>query len=410
MSLGSCTTTRTSLNDIPLRNNLRASNGACTFTRASSAWYEDDTGTVQVALTNIPRISPTKGLLIEEARLNVQINNDAMNLWTRPFGVTGSANTTDTLDPLGTNTAEKITEDDTLLAHGMDAGAMTTVSGSTYELSCYVKKGTRDWFRFNAAGGTAGNCWFNITTLAAGATPTTGITSVTARAVQNGWVRISAIFDNDAFFVGTSKFFGVYHATGDNVTNFAGTVNDYFYAWGFQAEAGSFATSPILTAGTAVTRAAENDTKVSTTGWSINSGRVMFDYIPIWSGVSGDNRFLVDSRWPGGARGFIIFMDPQASAELNVVSGNAGGSTQIASAVLVWTIGVTYRIEYAWGRGNMYLWRTAAGVKTLVASNLTGTAQMPDTFNPTAGICTSAAGGDPRIANGSISNLRVSRI
>ena len=385
---GSCTTTRVVLNDIPLRNNLRASNGACTFTRASSAWYEDDTGTVQVALTNIPRISPTKGLLIEEARTNYWTNSSNAGVWATNGHVSASIN--------------------------MESGPFATVMGGAEVDYIYNIDGVTAGAYQSPSLGTAQGPKTTSAYVAAGNSTSSSLQVYTAApgsgGTYNSWNALSASFNRvvtTATIAGTPD--GVIAALW--VPNVLLPVSGaYIKVAHVQIESGSFATSPILTAGTAVTRAAENNTKVSTTGWSINSGRVMFDYIPIWSGVSGDNRILVDSRWPGGARGFIIFMDPQASAELNVVSGNAGGSTQIASAVLVWTIGVTYRIEYAWGRGNMYLWRTAAGVKTLVASNLTGTAQMPDTFNPTAGICTSAAGGDPRIANGSISNLRVSRI
>src|SRR3954464_10592323 len=52
-----------------------------THTRAGSAWYFDQTGTLQAAATNVPRLDwdpvtlQPRGLLVEEARTNGIRNN-----------------------------------------------------------------------------------------------------------------------------------------------------------------------------------------------------------------------------------------------------------------------------------------------------------------------------------------------
>ena len=199
-----------------------------------------------------------KGLLIEEARTNLQTySSDFSNvIWSKTnITVTAAA----TASPDGTTNAQKLAA--TATAATVINATPVAVAATSATYSIYVKQGT---------GASIGNTFLirNSTTAtvllggtinyATGAwTYSTGSTGVTVSNAGNGWWRIQM-----------SATTGI--TSGDLIHGYVGwggasaTIGDHIFAYGAQLEAGSFATSYIPTVASTVTRSADVATMTGT--------------------------------------------------------------------------------------------------------------------------------------------------
>jgi hypothetical protein len=195
-------------------------------------------------------------LLIEEQRTNLLLRSEEFDnaSWTKS-ATTVSANSTTAPD--GTTTADKLVEDSTNSGHSVFQNT-SVVSGTTYTMSGFFKKGERNfgWLKFADGATNWGRC-FNLNTGQVG-NVVSGFTAPTASTITdvgNGWFRCTITMTAGASGTGGHDM-GVMATDGTRV--YLGTGTSGIYIWGAQLEAGAFATSYIPTVASQVTRAADS--------------------------------------------------------------------------------------------------------------------------------------------------------
>ena len=189
-----------------------------------------------------------QGIMVEPAATNL------MFVATPSSGhsnITWSGNTLETLDPAGTNTASKMT---TTATAGTNIVDSATVAATSCTASVYIKATASELNRFVLRNGTTATILLDITisNFSTGAfSYNTGSAGASVEVLNNGWLRVvlsasAGITSGDLiqFYTG---------ALGNSVA--AGQV---LYIWCRQLETGTVATSPIITYGAAVARAADN--------------------------------------------------------------------------------------------------------------------------------------------------------
>ena len=231
-----------------------------TFTRASSATYVDVNGTIQTALTNIPRIDYSDGspaLLLEPASTNlITYSEDFSNALWRNFFTTdaGGENAPD-----GSVNAFKIigTADDNW--HGIYISGLVTQDSNTYTRSIYVKKGNQRYLNFSSYIYPNDSLWTNVFDFDTGnwTHECTGGAIHEPLVLADGWFKLS--FKADATGVGYTGFWvGMQnHPTNIGISTYYDATGDYFYIFGAGIEQLSFSTSYIPTSGATATRATE---------------------------------------------------------------------------------------------------------------------------------------------------------
>jgi hypothetical protein len=230
------------------------------FTRASIATFFDANGVLQTAGNNVPRFDhdPTtgesRGLLIEEARVNLHTNSNNLSTLT----TTGASVVSDVeIAPDGTNTADFLKEDSSNNQHRVRAAYSFVTQNLTYSLSIFAKAGTRNWLRLELQpGATFGAPRFAFFDLTNGVIGTVeGSTQARITSVNNGWYRCSITATASNSLPADSRFA---IAPSDNVVSFLGDGTSGLYLWGAQFEQGPFSTSYIPTTTTTVPREADS--------------------------------------------------------------------------------------------------------------------------------------------------------
>jgi hypothetical protein len=233
---------------------------AATRGGGTNGTFVGSNGLIQTAASgNVPRIDFYGGspaLLVEPSGTNLALQSEAFNTtWGRTrinaFGSGSVANTTGTLDPYGTNLADYLQEDTSASdTHRMNQN-IAVVSGTTYSMTCFLKSAERFQVGLYVfQGGVERYTIFNLASGTATATNATG----GIENYGNGWYRCRTTFTATAS--GTLSP-GIYLCDDSGNLAYTGTGTKGLYAFGFQFETGSVATSYIPTSTAAVTRNAD---------------------------------------------------------------------------------------------------------------------------------------------------------
>ncbi len=152
------------------------------------------------------------------------------------FGSGSVANTSATLDPIGTNTADLIVEDSANTTHYVQQFGPTLSSGTTYTFSVYAKKGGRDWLHLLLPSGvfTSGSAYFDLANGVLGST--SGGVTATISSVGNGWYRCSISKTATSSAGGN---YAILMASANNTISYQGNGTSGVYLWGAQLNSGS---------------------------------------------------------------------------------------------------------------------------------------------------------------------------
>lgn len=293
------------------------------YTRGSVATRVDENGLVSVVSNDQPRFDynpltlSVQGLLIEDSRSNLLAYSEQFNdaSWGK-FAITVTANAT--IAPSGALTADAVTLDATNAIHEIYK-TFTSVSGTTYTGSYFVKAGTHRYVQLLGPGAVFTQ-WANFD-LQTG-TRTAGTTGVgQINSFGNGWYRISlSAAAASSSSVARISLSLIPSGTSARATSFTGDGVSNIYVWGAQLEAGAFATSYIPTTTTALTRNAD---VASITGtnfsdwWQASKGGVLVRARP--GTVSGVCPWLQFDD--GTANEIIALRGNTTNPELYIVDG-----------------------------------------------------------------------------------------
>jgi hypothetical protein len=201
-----------------------------TFARASTATYYN-------------------GVTTAKAEENLLIESQELELWSNISATTATANTTTAPD--GTSTADTLTETTATTLHYAENRVAPTVSGSTYAISVFLKKGTGatapDVVQVTWAGaGFATNVYANFnltlgTVTASGA----GVISSAITDAGSGWYRCSftANASSSVTNSGTSVVFCNNDGSATRAPSYLGLLTSDVFVWGAQLEQRSAVTA-----------------------------------------------------------------------------------------------------------------------------------------------------------------------
>jgi hypothetical protein len=292
---------------------------------------------------------------VEPAATNLSFNSadfTASGTWTSGAN-TISANVTATLDPAGTNTAEKITPTAVSTTHFISSvQSIAITSGTTYTLSVFAKAGGYDFLRvaFSTEIMPASNrgASFNLTSGTVGDTQA----GVTARIENygNGWYRCSISRAATISATPSSPFF-FNSQNSDSATSvtFTGDGTSGAFLWGAQLETGSVATSYIPTTTGTGSRNADVISVTGAVSGSIGQteGTLYAEIVAQpYNGASFPAILQVDDG--ADSQRFAIFINPSGGIRIRLnASGVNTNLDSVSPSVLV--AGQTYKIAAAFG-------------------------------------------------------------
>lgn len=225
------------------------------------------------------------GLLIEESRTNLLLYSATFSnaAWTLTNATLTAAAT---IAPDGTQTAFNLVSN---TSTGLQAIAQTitkAASALAYTSTVHFKANqyTYSWLQISDGAGNGAIVYFNLTTgaistaVAGIGTAFTALSATTPTSIGNGWYRCNITGTSNTATSLVTQFGSSTNGTSNSVV---GNGYSGVYAWGCQAEAGSFATSYVATLASTVTRAAD---QASMTGTNFSSwynqaqGAVCFEW------------------------------------------------------------------------------------------------------------------------------------
>ena len=203
------------------------------------------------------------GYLSEGERTNLlKPSEDLTTTWVTSGNVTVTANAV--VSPDGNITADEIDDGTATNFHRVYGTSYLSSSGSTYTISCYLKKGTLRYvsIRGEAVPSTGNYPWITFDFDTQSIDENVNVDSSGYEDVSGGWYRVWMVYSS-SFTVGSGNIViaGSNIATAPGATSGGNSytgANDTFYVWGMTAELGAFPSSYIPTTTTAETRDADN--------------------------------------------------------------------------------------------------------------------------------------------------------
>ena len=224
------------------------------FSRASSATVVNQSGLIETVGSGTPRIDfqgNTKGaMLLEPSRTNLIENSYLFNSFT--FG--RSTKTLESgINPDGTTDVVLMSATSgTGGTHRAYSNSISVVSGTTYTISLFVKKGTSSKIQFDLLSGGEGGIGFGGSIFDFN---NETITKGSFEVFNDDWYHLKSTGTVSTTTSTSRMFLYVYDENGNKSFSANGTENMNLF--GAQLEQGSSATSYIPTSGSAVTRVGE---------------------------------------------------------------------------------------------------------------------------------------------------------
>jgi hypothetical protein len=208
---------------------------------------------------NIPRLDYSNGtcpsLLVEPQRTNLATYSEQFDdaSWNK---INSSVTANADISPDGYTNADRIYDNATSGQHRVGKN-ISVVSATTYTFSVFAKKGSlRYCYLFTVAGGASDRYYFDLQD---------GVSITAGGKIEDygsGWYRISAQVTAAAT---GNELFAFNLTNSSSSPTYSGTGTGYHMIYGYQVEAGDYATSYIPTTTASVTRNAD---QISKTGIS----------------------------------------------------------------------------------------------------------------------------------------------
>jgi len=289
------------------------------FSRASTALRRNSAGLWESVAINIPRLHyPVGGgcpsWLFEPQATNIFLASRVDdNNW---FSVGSTKVLNSIQSPYSGYLATKLVEDNLSSTHiilAIDSGA----SNATYTISFYAKTNGRNIGVLNNGLGSTLICSFDLT---AGTGTGTGFLSITD--AGNGWWLCVCQYNPSV----SGYNIQLRLLNGTNATYLGDGVSGA-YVWGTQYELGSTATSPIITAGSAVTRL--KDVSIATVNLSTNNTIYYEASVNILGG------YFLDFKTDSLGRQFACFVNLDGSLLIDNYNNDVNRTDNISSTGII---------------------------------------------------------------------------
>lgn len=242
--------------------------GDFTFSRSTTGTRINESGFIEKNIgVNVPRINYLSGvpsLLLEPQRTNLINYSEDFSTYTI------SPNTTldfGYLSPTNSNDAYTVKHDGTTAEYYLFKNV--SIPSAAITVSVFIKKGTKNWIALRV-----GNIiiqYFDVENKVLGGYVFSQPLSYSFEDYANDWVRVSMTINGN----GSSANASLYVAQSSSSVQVTGNAGDeLIYAYGFQIEEGSYATSYIPTNGTTVTRTI--DAITNSVSYALSNGYTIF--------------------------------------------------------------------------------------------------------------------------------------
>ena len=323
-----------------------------------TAYISNDTTASVITVgpvANVPRLdyAPTLGQSgVSCPRLNLEGQRTNLALWseslsTAPNVVDSSTVTPNAyISPDGYQNADQFTETAANNRHGFYQ--YTTVTATAYTASIFTKQTGRRYIAFiSDMTGTGATSFFDLQTksvLTSGSGHTCSVQDY-----GNGWLRLIVSFTAAA----GSKFI-IWAGSPNGVNTFyAGDTSISQTFWGYQLEAGAYATSYIPTLGAAVTRGADDCTQADVSGLlGTATGSAFIDLVIDGPDTTGNIPLTI-----GTGTSNLIYMWFKTNTSIVtefVVGGSLTGALTIPSPFF--TYGTRYKVAIAWANNDFVIY------------------------------------------------------
>ncbi len=279
-------------------------NGDFDFSRGSSATRVNEQGLIESIASGLPRIDYTSGfgsLLLEPQRTNLVTYSEdfSQSVWNE-LRATITANST--TSPDGSNTATLLKEDTTASnTHIIYYGG--SLASSTYSMSVFAKAKERTKIGL----GTGNITQSAIFDLSNGTIINTGAHTASIQNYGNGWYRCNITTT-------TTTPIRIVLIDDNNNTSYTGDGISGIYIWGATFEAGSYATSYIVSnSGSTTTRSADVANNSGNADLFNDSEGVLYAEIAALTDADGDAslRFISLSNGTSSKRITIYYFSSE---------------------------------------------------------------------------------------------------
>ncbi len=235
-----------------------SNNADITVTRATTKTRTNSAGLIETIAINTPSIDYSLGgcpnILFEPQRTNLFVRSEEFDTsWSQ---IQGSVTANATTSPSGSMDADRFTGNGAAANHRLSQ-PITVTSGSTYTMSCYVKKDTNNFFQFYflaAQFGSLAYANFDVNNGVLGTVGSGAIATITGSG--DGWYRCSLT----ATCISSSANINMNLSlitSATSIRNESLAIDTSVFLWGAQVEIGAYPTSYIPTTSATVTRNAD---------------------------------------------------------------------------------------------------------------------------------------------------------